>query len=79
MGTVRELDDLAKKYTQTYAAKRHDVKKLQAILCREQGKNISFEEAAQIAYELIGLYKALAGNKTVVRGGLKNRNRYQNG
>lgn len=72
MGTVQELDDLHAQYAASFASRKHDVKKLQAILSREQGRAISLEEAAQVASDLIGLYKALAGDKTVVKGGLKN-------
>ena len=47
--------------------------KLRTILQEEQGRDISLGEAESIASELIGLYKALAGDLTITRGGLKNR------
>ena len=58
-----------------YASKSDRTEKLRIILEKEHGRPFSYEEANKIARQLVGLYVALAGNRTVVRGGHKNKER----
>lgn len=67
----KQRDALASAYT----SRSDRTEKLRIILEKEHGRPVSYEEASKIARQLVSLYIALAGSRTVVRGGLKNRER----
>ena len=46
----------------------HLITKLQRILSEESGKDVPYEEAADLAYGLIGLFEALGGINDASQG-----------
>jgi len=75
MGRIDDIDKTRKQVANIYTPSDLRIEKLRAILRQEQGHDISFIEAENTARKLVRLYRALAGDRTVTRGGLKNRDR----
>ena len=60
-----------------YISDKDRIEKLRLILCKEQKREVSFEEARQIGTDLVEFYTILAQGKKIVLGGLKNKDRWR--
>ena len=75
MDPIKDLKNSRDKYVRAYEFRVDPIEKLRVILELEQGRSFSYSEVTDFARHLKHLYMTLAGNKIVVRGGLKNRDR----
>jgi hypothetical protein len=75
MDPIKDLKNSRDKYARVYESHKDPIEKLRVILEIENDRTFSYSEASDFARHLKHLYIALAGNKVVVRGGLKNRDR----
>ena len=75
MGYIRNFDRARKQLADIYVSDRKRIESLRIILSREQGREVSFDEAQEIATDLVSFYRSLAQGKRVMYGGLKNKDR----
>lgn len=62
-----------------YISDKDRIEKLRLILCRDMGREVTYEEAREIGSDLIEFYKILAQGKRIVLGGLRNKDRLKEG
>ena len=75
MGYIRNFDRARKQLADIYVSDKKRIENLRVILSSEQGREVSFDEAQQMATDLVSFYRSLAQGKRVIYGGLKNKDR----
>jgi len=76
------MGDLIKQFNQTYdqladvyVIDDYQIERLRKILEKQHGRKITFDEAKKTGNDLVELYKALAGKRKLVKGGLTHKDR----
>lgn len=77
MGFIKDIDDTRQRLADVWLTDKERVEKLRLIMCKEQGREVSFEEARQTGTDLVEFYTILAQGKKIVAGGLKNKDRWR--
>ena len=79
MDLIRNIDKTRAKLADVYVGDTQRIEQLRLILSEQFDREFTYEEAREIATDLLSLYRTLAQGKKIVLGGLKNKRRLKEG
>jgi flagellin-specific chaperone FliS len=72
---IKQFNQTRDRLADVYVDDKYQIERLRKILEKELGRPVSIQDAKEIGTDLVTLYKALAGERIITKGGLQNRDR----